>query len=85
MHALYPARIVAFCIETVESILALSKDVSSSFDFTVMYSRSKKSIYFNTNYRSEWKHTSIIVDYCLLQFGALKSYLGVLLHGEISR
>ena len=38
-------------------------------------------IYFNTNYRAEMKLVSIIMDYCLLQFDALKFFLGVRLHG----
>ena len=32
----------------------------------------KKLIYFNTNYRTERKLVPIIMDYCLLQFDALK-------------
>ena len=49
-----------------------------------MYSRSKKKkipIYFNTNYRTEMKLVPIIMDYCLLQFDALKFFLGVRQHG----
>ena len=50
-----------------------------------MHSRSKKkwntSIYFNTNYSTEIKLVPIIMDYCLLQFDALKFFLGVHLHG----
>ena len=50
-----------------------------------MYSRSKKKrnipIYFNTNYRREMKLVPIIMDYCLLQFDALKFLLGVRLQG----
>ena len=50
-----------------------------------MYSKSKKKrntpIYFNTNYRTEMKLVPIIMDYCLLQFDALKFFLGVRLHG----
>ena len=50
-----------------------------------MYSRSKKKntlIYFKTNYRREMKLVLIIMDYYLLQFDALKFFLGVRLHGE---
>ena len=53
------------------------------------YSRSKKEkkrntpIYFNTNYRTEMKLVPIIMDYCLLQFDALKILLGVRLHGGL--
>ena len=39
------------------------------------------AIYFNTNYRTEMKLVPVIMDYCLLQFDALKSFLGVRLHG----
>ena len=56
-----------------------------------MHSQSKKQktkqntpIYFNTNYRTEMKLVSIIKDYCLLQFDALKFFLGVLLNGGVS-
>ena len=37
-------------------------------------------IYFFTNYRTERKLVPIIMDYCLLQFDALKFFLGVRLH-----
>ena len=52
-----------------------------------MYSRSnnnnkKTPIYFNTNYCTEMKLVLIIMDYCLLQFDALKFFLGVRLHGR---
>ena len=33
--------------------------------------------YFNRNYVTEMKLTSNIMDYCLLQFNALKFFLGV--------
>ena len=54
--------------------------------YICMYSRSKKKeeknipIYFKTNYRTEMKLVPIIVEYCLLQFDALKFFLGVHLH-----
>ena len=35
----------------------------------------------NTNYRREMINVPIIMDYCLLQFDALKFVLGVRLHG----
>ena len=38
-------------------------------------------IYFNTNYLTEMKLVPIIMDYCLLQFDALKFFFGVRLHG----
>ena len=38
-------------------------------------------IYPYTNYRAEMKLVPIIIDYCLLQFDALKFFLGVRLHG----
>ena len=40
-------------------------------------------IYFNTNYRTEMKLIPIIMDYSLLQFDALKFFLGVHLHGGL--
>ena len=49
-----------------------------------MYSRSKKRntpIYFNTSYCTETKVLPIIMDYCRLQFDALKFFLGACLHG----
>ena len=39
-------------------------------------------IYFNTNYRKEMILVPIIMDYCLLQFDALKFFLDVRLQGE---
>ena len=54
-----------------------------------MYSRSKNKrntpVYFSINYRTEVKLVSIIMDYCLLQFDALKFYLGIRVHGEGSQ
>ena len=38
-------------------------------------------IYFNTNYRAETKLVLITMDYSLLQFDALKFFLGMRLHG----
>ena len=38
-------------------------------------------IYFNTNYCTEMKLVPNIIDYCLLQFDALKFFVGVRLHG----
>ena len=40
-------------------------------------------INFNTNYRREMKHKPVNNDYCLLQFDALKCFLGVRLHGGL--
>ena len=54
-----------------------------------MDSRSKKEkkkntrIHFYTNYRTEIKLVPIDIDYCLLQFDALKFFLGVRRHGEL--
>ena len=49
-----------------------------------MYNWSKRKqntpIYFNANYRREMKLVSIIMDYCLLQFDALKFFLEVHLY-----
>ena len=42
------------------------------------------SIYFNTNYLRDTKLVQIIIDYCLLQFDALKIFLRVHLHGGVS-
>ena len=43
----------------------------------------KKKIFINsnTNYSTEMKLVPIIMDYCILQFDALKFFLGVSLHG----
>ena len=55
----------------------------------IQYTQSVKKkitlIYFNTNYPTEMKLVPIIVDYCLLQFDALKFVLGARLHGESVR
>ena len=67
---------------------------TKNFDFievflicTCMYVQSAKKenytpTYFNTNYRTKMKLVSIIMDYCFLQFDALKLFLGVHLHGR---
>ena len=50
-----------------------------------MHNRLKKRNspdYFNTNYCAEMKLVPIIMYYCLLQFDALKCFLGVHLHGR---
>ena len=51
-----------------------------------MYTRLKEKrntpIYFNTNFHTETKLVPIIIDYCLLNFDALKFFLGVRLHGR---
>ena len=38
-------------------------------------------VYFNTNYRTDMKLVPIIMVYCLLQFDALKLFLGARLRG----
>ena len=38
-------------------------------------------IYFNKNYRTEMKLVPLIMDYCQVQFDALKFFLGVRLYG----
>ena len=50
-----------------------------------MYSWSNRkqgtTINSNVNYRREMKLVGISIDYCLLQFDALKFFLGLPLHG----
>ena len=41
-------------------------------------------IYFNTNYHTEMKLAPIIMDYCLLQFDALKFFFVLHVHGGVS-
>ena len=43
--------------------------------------KKRNNIYFTTNYRTEMKLVPIIMDYCLLQFDALKFFIGLHLHG----
>ena len=43
----------------------------------------KTLIYFSTNFRTEMKLVPIIMDYFLLQFGSLKFFFGIRLHGEV--
>ena len=38
-------------------------------------------IYFKKNYRTGMKLLPLLIDYCLLQFDALRFFLGVRLHG----
>ena len=69
----------------------LSTSICYCFDFIFkqwldrMYSRSKikwsTPTNSNANYRREIKLVPINMDYCLLQIGALKVFLGVRLHG----
>ena len=49
-------------------------------DCTVGPKKRNTPIYFNTKYRTEIKLVPIITDYGLLQFAALKFFLGVRLH-----
>ena len=54
-----------------------------SFEYRYSWSKKKKiPISFNMNYRREVKLVPIIIDYCLLQFDALKFFLRVRLHGK---
>ena len=48
---------------------------------TCRVGQKKKTIYFNTNYRTEMKLVPIIMDYYLLQFDVLKFFLGIRLQG----
>ena len=74
---------VSFCTHQIPKIR--NAFLLNLVTFPWMYSRSNKKrntpIYFNTNYRREMKLVPIIMDYCLLQFDALKFFLGVRLHG----
>ena len=58
--------------------------VHSKIEWNDVQVKEKKitSIYFNTNYRTEMKLVPIITDYSLLQFDALKFFLGVRSHGR---
>ena len=58
-----------------------SEGKSASYTCTIGLKRKKIPIYFNTNYRTGMKLVSIIMDYCQLQFDALKFFFGVCLHG----
>ena len=51
-----------------------------STESTIGQKKRNTPINFNTNYRTEMKLLPIIMDYCLLQFDALKIFLGVRLH-----
>ena len=68
-----------------ESILNKKKiHINYRFDFflcTGGQKKKKKPIYFINNYHTEMKLVPIIMDYCPLQFGALKFFLGIHLHG----
>ena len=55
----------------------------SPISYTVGKKKTRNTpIYFNTNHRTEMKLIPIIMDYCLLQFDALKFFLRVHLHGR---
>ena len=72
------------CITSTIETVSCEKQ-APNLHICTMYSRSKKKrntpIYFNTNYRTEMKLVPIIMDYCLLQFNALKFFLSIRLHG----
>ena len=68
-----------YCLGNFSPVNILSASLS-----TVQYTKKKKwniPIYFNTNHRTEMKLVPVFMDYCLLQFDALKFFLGVRLHG----
>ena len=48
--------------------------------YTVGQEKKNTFMYFNANYRTEMKLVPITMDYCLLQFDALKFFLVVSLH-----
>ena len=80
---MYLYRILYKGIQMLHCLLHVGK----CFIFYAMYSQSKKKkwntqINFNTNYHREMKLVQINLDYCLLQFDALKLLLAVRLHGE---
>ena len=52
------------------------------FGGTVGPKKKNAPIYFNRNYCTEIKLEPIIMDYCLLQFVALKLFLEMRLHGR---
>ena len=61
-----------------------SGEHTKAFKYGSLYSKTKKGntpIYFNTNYPTGMKLVPIIIGYCLLQFDALKFFLGVRQHG----
>ena len=45
--------------------------------------KKKKLINSNANYHTEIKLVPVNTDYCLLQFDALKFFLGIRLHGWV--
>ena len=51
------------------------------FLYIVGQKKRNTPVYFNTSYGTEMKLVPIIMDYCLLQFKALKIFLGVCVHG----
>ena len=63
-------------IETVTFNYFLHEWNSHSFNVYAVDQKKKRNtlIYFNANYRTEVKLIPIIMDYCLLQFDALKFF-----------
>ena len=86
MTITYHYSFVCPCVHAVSIICShFINKVFYSVSEYCMYSRSIKKrntpIYFNTNYRRKMKLVLIIMDYCLLEFDALKFFLRVRLHG----
>ena len=66
------------------SVYTLSRSLTHTCTHTYVQSVKKKKnipINFNTNNRRDMKLVPINLDYCLLQFDALKYFVGVQLHG----
>ena len=60
----------------------LLESVAQNINAQSVNKKRSTPIHFNTNYRTEIKLVPIVMDYCLLQFHALKFFLMGRLHGR---
>ena len=74
-------RCIEFAADVNEYNLFNTLVISCTTEGVVCQEKRNIPIYFNSNYRTEMKLVPIIMEYCLLQFDALKFYLGVRLQG----
>ena len=66
---------------SIEHFLSLNSEILKKI-CSVDQKKRSTLIYFSTNYRTEMKLVSIIIDYCLRQILALKFFLGAHVHGR---
>ena len=74
-HHLKQSETIFIQTYQLQKTLCISQESIQKLSCTVSQKKKKNRntlIYFSTNYRTEMKLVPIIMDYCLLQFDALK-------------